>query len=142
MSNPYSANAPKRLERSRTDRFLSGVCGGLAKYLNMDPTLVRVGVVAISLFTGVGVLGYIIAWIVMPEEPLPGSVPPGQVSRDFSGQPFPPASAPTWTPAPDQQPAPQAENDPVWGAAGAPWEQPQSSPTTAPTDGPSDPDKS
>ncbi|MGO1973773.1 MAG: PspC domain-containing protein [Propionibacteriaceae bacterium] len=143
MSSPYTPNQPKRLERSRTDRFLSGVCGGLAKYLGLDPTLVRVGVVAISLFTGVGLLGYVIAWIVMPEEPLPGDIPPGQVAQDFSGQTYPPAASPdpTWTPSPGQPAtASKPVEDEVWGAGGAPWEQPQPGP--APGTEPRDPDKS
>ena len=66
MSAPYSA--PRRLERSRNDRFIGGVCGGIAKYLNMDPTLVRILTVVITLFTFVPVVAYIIAMFVMPEE--------------------------------------------------------------------------
>ncbi|NLT29315.1 MAG: PspC domain-containing protein, partial [Propionibacterium sp.] len=54
-------NAPaKQLVRSESDRMLSGVCGGLAEYLNIDATLVRLGVAVLSLFTGVGILAYLI----------------------------------------------------------------------------------
>lgn len=58
----------RRLERSTSDRMISGVCGGLAKYLNLDPTLVRLGVAALGLFTGAGVIAYLVAWVVIPEE--------------------------------------------------------------------------
>ncbi len=59
----------KRVYRSRTDRMLGGVCGGLGKYLGLDPVLLRV-VWAISFFVaGAGFLAYILAWIIIPEEP-------------------------------------------------------------------------
>jgi len=65
----------KKLTRSRSDRKIAGVCGGLAKHLDMDPTLVRLVWVMLAIFVGWGVVGYIIAWIVLPEEPelLPSS---------------------------------------------------------------------
>ena len=68
MSSPYPPQPPKRLERSKSNRILGGVCAGVANYLNMDPTLVRVLTVVISLFTGVPVILYIIALFVVPEE--------------------------------------------------------------------------
>ena len=58
MSSPYPPQAPKRLERSKSNRVLGGVCAGVANYLNMDPTLVRVLTVVISLFTGVPIILY------------------------------------------------------------------------------------
>lgn len=57
----------KRLYKSRTDRFICGVCGGLAEYLDVDPTLVRIAT-ALLCTTGTGVLIYIVAAIVMPEK--------------------------------------------------------------------------
>jgi phage shock protein PspC (stress-responsive transcriptional regulator) len=66
---PAAAPAARRLSRSRTDRKLGGVCGGLGVYLDMDPTLVRLIWVMAALFAGWGLLGYLIAWIVIPEEP-------------------------------------------------------------------------
>ena len=60
----------KKLYRSRTDRKVAGVCAGIADYLDIDPTLVRLIWVATVLFAGGGILGYLIAWIVLPEEPL------------------------------------------------------------------------
>ena len=59
----------KKLYRSRTDKQICGVCGGLAKYLNMDVTIVRLLTVLLVLFAGGGLLAYIIAAVIMPEEP-------------------------------------------------------------------------
>jgi len=62
---------PKRLFRSRTNKVLGGVCAGLGTYLTLDPVLIRV-LWAITFFIGgAGLLAYIIAWIIIPEEPLP-----------------------------------------------------------------------
>lgn len=58
---------PKRLYRSRDQRMISGVCGGLAEYINLDPTIIRLLWVIFGI-TGVGVLAYIIALIVVPEQ--------------------------------------------------------------------------
>ena len=57
----------KRLVRSSMDKKLAGVCGGLARYFDIDATLVRVVFVLLALFSGGGVLLYIILWLVMPE---------------------------------------------------------------------------
>ena len=60
---------PKRLYRSKNDRVLGGICAGLGKFFTLDPVLVRV-LWAISFFVGgVGFLAYLIAWIIIPEEP-------------------------------------------------------------------------
>jgi phage shock protein PspC (stress-responsive transcriptional regulator) len=57
------------LHRSRTDRYLGGVCGGLAHWLGWDSTLVRVLYVLVSVFSAAfpGIIIYIILWIVMPQ---------------------------------------------------------------------------
>jgi len=63
----------KRLYRSRTDKKIAGVCGGLGHYFNIDPSLIRVGYVLLSIFS-VGfpaLVVYIVACCVVPEEPLP-----------------------------------------------------------------------
>jgi len=57
----------KKLYKSRNDRKLCGVCGGLAEYFNLDPTLVRLLWILFSLAGGAGLLCYIIAAIVMPD---------------------------------------------------------------------------
>ncbi len=62
--------AAKKLERSRTDHKIAGVCGGFAHYLDLDVTLVRIIWLMLAVFGGWGVLCYLIAWIVMPQEPL------------------------------------------------------------------------
>ncbi len=58
----------KRLKKSKTDRKICGVCGGLADYLNLDPTFVRLIWVLLVFAAGTGVLAYIIAAIIMPED--------------------------------------------------------------------------
>lgn len=57
----------KKLHKSQTEKKLCGVCGGLAEYFNIDPTLVRLLWVLFSLAGGAGVLAYIIAAVIMPE---------------------------------------------------------------------------
>lgn len=57
----------KKLTKSRTDRKLCGVCGGLAEYLNLDSTIVRLIWVLLMLAAGTGVLAYLIAALIMPE---------------------------------------------------------------------------
>lgn len=58
---------PKRLYKSNTDKKIAGVCGGVAEYLNIDPTLVRLLWVFAVLFAGGGLLLYIIAMFLMPQ---------------------------------------------------------------------------
>ena len=59
----------KKLQRSSTDSMLGGVCGGLANYFDLDPTLVRVAYVLLSVCTAFsGVLAYILLLIIMPKE--------------------------------------------------------------------------
>lgn len=59
----------KKLYRSRDDRFIAGVCGGLGEYFNISPALFRVLAVFLVLANGFGGLAYIVCWIVIPEEP-------------------------------------------------------------------------
>jgi phage shock protein C len=59
----------KKLYRSRTDRKIAGVCGGLAQYSNVDPTVVRIGMIVLALPGGPSILIYVLLWVVMPEEP-------------------------------------------------------------------------
>jgi phage shock protein C len=68
----------KRLVRPRAGRKIAGVCAGFAEYFDLDVTLVRVVWLLVALMTGVGLLAYPIAWIVMPEEPEVLSAPAGQ----------------------------------------------------------------
>lgn len=59
----------KRLYRSKSDQKLSGVCAGIAKYFNMDPTVIRLIWALAVIVGGVGVLAYIVCAFVIPEEP-------------------------------------------------------------------------
>lgn len=59
----------KRLYRSRKERILGGVCGGIAEYLETDPTIVRLIAVLLILLAGSAIVAYLIAWIVVPEKP-------------------------------------------------------------------------
>ncbi len=58
----------KRLYRSRSDRMISGVCGGLAEYFDIDPTIVRLIAVLLVFLNGVGILAYLIMAIIVPLE--------------------------------------------------------------------------
>lgn len=59
----------KKLTRSRNNRMIAGVCGGVAEYFSLDPSLVRLAYALLTLFTAFsGVIVYIIMWLVIPEE--------------------------------------------------------------------------
>lgn len=110
-------SGPKQLRRSRNDRYIGGVCGGVANYLNMDATLVRILTVVITLFTGVPVILYLVALFLMPEEdvaparPVTGSDPvwgPGGPPWQAAGT-APQNTAPqntAWSHEPPAAPAP------------------------------------
>lgn len=61
----------RKLMRSREDRLIAGVCGGIAQWLGWDPTLVRVAYVVISILSAgfPGTLAYIALWVIMPQGP-------------------------------------------------------------------------
>ena len=59
----------KRLYRSRTDKKIAGVCGGIARYLDIDPVVPRLIWVIFALAFGTGLLAYVICWLVIPMEP-------------------------------------------------------------------------
>ncbi|NMC14535.1 MAG: PspC domain-containing protein [Chloroflexi bacterium] len=63
MSSEY-----RRLYRSRKERMLFGVCGGLGEYFKIDPTLVRLAFVIATLLGGPGLIAYVVLLIVVPEE--------------------------------------------------------------------------
>ena len=58
----------KKLYRSSTNKMVAGVCGGIGEYFSVDPTLVRLGFVALSFLAGGGLLVYILAAIIIPKE--------------------------------------------------------------------------
>ena len=59
----------KRLYKSNTDKMLDGVCGGVAEYFDIDPTLVRLGWVLLCVLCGSGIPAYIIAAVIIPRNP-------------------------------------------------------------------------
>ena len=61
-------NSYRRLTRSTTDRRIAGVCGGLAKYLNIDPTVVRIIFLVALICGSIGFWAYLIVWIAAPED--------------------------------------------------------------------------
>jgi phage shock protein C len=62
-------DATRKLYRSRTNRKLAGVCGGLAEYFNLDATLIRVLFVALAVLGGSGIVLYLAMWIIVPNQP-------------------------------------------------------------------------
>jgi phage shock protein C len=58
---------PRKLYRSRTQRMIAGVCGGLAEYFNLDATLMRVLFLLLAVFGGSGIVIYIVMWIIVPD---------------------------------------------------------------------------
>ena len=70
----------KRIYRSKTDKIIGGVCGGIGKYFTVDPVLIRLIMLILVLITGFGLLGYIIAWIIIPTEPV--IVPESEVKTE------------------------------------------------------------
>ena len=71
--NEPSGNGTKHLYRAARRRVVAGVCAGLADYFGVDPTLVRLAFALVTVFGGVGVLIYLCAWVVIPEEGGDGS---------------------------------------------------------------------
>jgi phage shock protein C len=57
----------KKLYRSKKNRNLAGVCGGVGEFLNVDPTIIRILWILFSLAYGTGILAYIICWLIIPE---------------------------------------------------------------------------
>jgi phage shock protein C len=69
--------ARKRLVRPRHGRKIAGVCLGVAEYFDIDVTMIRLVWLIASFMTGIGLISYPIAWIVMPEEPMRLTAPAG-----------------------------------------------------------------
>ena len=68
MSEPETKTV-KRLRRSRSDRMIAGVCGGIGEYLGVDPPVIRLAFVGLTLLGGAGVVVYVAAIFVVPREP-------------------------------------------------------------------------
>ena len=64
------SNKVKKLYRSRTDRMIGGICGGIGEIYSLDPTLVRLACAFITIFSaGTAIVVYILGWIIIPEAP-------------------------------------------------------------------------
>ena len=87
-THTIESGAAKRLERSRSDRMLAGVCGGLARYFDIHPAVYRVGFVVLTLLGGAGILIYAAAALVMPDEGKEDSVATAAL-RDRRDRPWP-----------------------------------------------------
>jgi len=79
----------KKLFRSRVDCKIGGVCAGLAEYFNIDATIVRIIAILLIFADGAGLIGYLIAWIIVPRRPIDSSMEvvqpdslPGEKSKD------------------------------------------------------------
>jgi len=77
-------NPRRNLRRSITNRMIGGVCGGLADYLEVDPTSIRLLFVAFAFVGGSGIILYLVLWMVMPEE-ISGTMPKGNGFSDSIG---------------------------------------------------------
>lgn len=66
---PPQGPEPRRLHRSRDNRVIAGVCGGIGEYFGIDAVLVRIGFVLLVFAGGLGILAYILGWIFISEEP-------------------------------------------------------------------------
>lgn len=83
----------RRLYRSRTEKVMGGVCGGMAEYFNIDPTLLRVGFVVLALVNGLGIIAYLAMWLVFPrqvpqEEPAETPAGPGTAQPASKEEPL------------------------------------------------------
>jgi phage shock protein C len=67
--NDCETHMAKKFYRSKKDRVIAGVCGGIAEYFDIDPIIVRLIALSLVLSAGGGIIAYIIAWIAVPNEP-------------------------------------------------------------------------
>ena len=71
--------AQRLVRRSRSERVLAGVCGGVGRYFGVDPVLLRIAFIILALANGLGVVAYVVAWVAIPEEQ--PDQPPGPPSE-------------------------------------------------------------
>jgi phage shock protein C len=65
---PPAGDGQRLVRRSHSERVVAGVCGGIGRYLGIDPVLLRIAFVILALANGLGVIAYVIAWVAIPEE--------------------------------------------------------------------------
>ncbi len=79
MSNEYKG---KQLRRSHKDRVLAGVCAGLADYFGIDVYIVRLVFAGLAILGGTGILLYLVAWLILPEEGESASIAEGLMNKN------------------------------------------------------------
>jgi phage shock protein PspC (stress-responsive transcriptional regulator) len=84
MSEDNGSSGGKRLLRIRQGRIVAGVCAGLGAYLGVDVNLVRLAFGVFTVFYGLGILLYLIAWLILPEQGEDGSIVESFVSKHSS----------------------------------------------------------
>ena len=84
MSENNGSSGGKRLLRIRQGRIVAGVCAGLGAYFGVDVNLVRLAFGVFTVFYGLGILLYLIAWVILPEEGEDGSIVESIVSKRSS----------------------------------------------------------
>ena len=84
MSEDNGSSGGKRLLRFRQGRIVAGVCAGLGAYFGIDVNLVRLAFGVLTVFYGLGILLYLIAWLILPEEGGDGSIVESFVSKRTS----------------------------------------------------------
>jgi phage shock protein C len=83
---PPSGGGPRVVRRSRTDRVIAGVCGGVGRYLGVDPVLLRIAFIILALANGLGVIAYVVAWVAIPEERPGQPLAPAPEARRETGR--------------------------------------------------------
>jgi phage shock protein PspC (stress-responsive transcriptional regulator) len=84
MSEDNGSSGGKRLLRIRQGRIVAGVCAGLGAYFGIDVNLVRLAFGVLTVFYGLGILLYLVAWLILPEEGEDGSIVESFVSKRTS----------------------------------------------------------
>jgi phage shock protein PspC (stress-responsive transcriptional regulator) len=84
MSEDNGSSGGKRLLRIRQGRIVAGVCAGLGAYFGVDVNLVRLAFGVFTVFYGLGLLLYLIAWLILPEQGEDGSIVESFVSKHSS----------------------------------------------------------
>jgi len=116
---------PRRLYRSRRDRQLAGVAGGIAEYLDVDPTVVRILWILSIFFGGFGILVYIIMAFIVPLEPMGGSLPgQGPAGGPAWGPPAGAATGETAATAEGEPGSPPADTSAAWVTPTSGWQPP------------------
>ena len=83
---PPPGGGPRVVRRSRTDRVIAGVCGGVGRYLGVDPVLLRIAFIILALANGLGVIAYVVAWVAIPEERPGQPLAPAPEARRETGR--------------------------------------------------------